>query len=109
MTSTQINMISNNGIKSTNKILKMMQYFKNKLVPRRILFIQETHATESNGASWRNEFNATLFSYHGLSNSCKVLIGFLEQFDVNVLKQMSDSKCHILMLNVTIDAKKTFS
>ena len=38
-----------------------MQYFKDKLLPQGILFLQETHSTESNEASWRDEFNATLF------------------------------------------------
>ena len=64
MNSNQINMISNNdnGIQSTKKRLKMIQYFKNKLLPRGILFLQETHSTESNEAGWRDEFNASLFS-----------------------------------------------
>ena len=54
-------MISNNinDIQSTKKILKMIQYFKNKLLPLEILFLQETHSTESNEASWREELNAT--------------------------------------------------
>ena len=64
------------------------QYFKNKLLPQRILFLQETHSTESNEASWRDEFNATFFFSHGLSNSCRVLISFLGQVGVNVLNQM---------------------
>ena len=100
-------MISNNfsGIKSTKKRLKMIQYFKNRLLPQGILVFQETDSTESNEASWRDEFNATLFFSHGSSNSCGVLIGFLGQFDVNVLNQMCDSKGRILVLNVTIDVK----
>ena len=54
-------MISNNinDIQSTKKILKMIQYFKNKLLPLEILFLQETHSTESDEASWREELNAT--------------------------------------------------
>ena len=50
MNSNQINMISNNvnGIQSTKKRTKMIQYFKNKLLPQGILFLQETHSTESN-------------------------------------------------------------
>ena len=107
MNSNQISMISNNfsGIKSTKKRLKMIQYFKNRLLPQGILVFQETHSTKSNETSWRDEFNATLFFSHGSSNSCGVLIGFLGQFDVNVLNQMCDSKGRILVLNVTIDVK----
>ena len=64
MNSNQTNMISNNvnGIQSTKKRTKMIQYFKNKLLPQGILFLQETYSTESNEASWRDEFNASLFS-----------------------------------------------
>ena len=55
-------MVSNNinGIQSTKKILKMVQYFKNKSLPQGILFLQETHSTESNETSPRKEFDATL-------------------------------------------------
>ena len=118
-----------NGIQSTKKRLKMIQYFKNKFLPQGILFLQKTHSTESNEASWRDEFNAFLFFSHELSNSCGVLIGFLGQFNVNIffshelynscgvligflgqfnvniLNQMCDNKGRILILNVTIDAK----
>ena len=62
MNSNQINMISNNvnGIQSTKKRLKMIQYFKNKLLPQGIFFLQEIHSTESNEASWRDEFKVGL-------------------------------------------------
>ena len=105
MNSNQINMISNNvnGIQSTKNRIKMIQYFKNKLLLQGILFLQETHSTESNEASWRDEFNASLFFSHGSSNSCGV--GFLGQFNVNILNQMCENKGRILILNATIDAK----
>ena len=107
MNSNQINMISNNvnGIQSTKKRLKMIQYFKNKLLPQGILFLQETLCSESNEASWRDESNAFLFFSHGSSNFCRVLIGFLGQFNVNIFNQMCDNKGRILILNATIDAK----
>ena len=107
MNSNKINMIPNNvnGIQSTKKRLKMIQYFKNKLLPQGILFLQETHSTKSNEASWRDEFNACLFFSDGSSNSCGVLIGFLGQFNVNTLNQICDNKGRILILNATIDAK----
>ena len=105
MNSNQINMISNNvnGIQSTKKRLKMIQY--SKLLPQGILFLQETYSAESNEASWRDEFNASLFFSRESSNSCGGLIGFLGQFNVNILNQMCDNKGRILILNATIDAK----
>ena len=100
-------MIQNNvnDIQSTKKRLKMTQYFKNKLLPQGIFFLQETHYLKYIEVSWRDEFNATLFFSNEFSNSCGVLIGFLEQFDV-VLNQMSDNKGYLLILNVTMDPKK---
>ena len=100
-------MIQNNvnDIQSTKKRLKMTQYFKNKLLPQGIFFLQETHYLKYNEVSWRDEFNATLFFSNEFSNFCGVLIGFLEQFDV-VLNQMSDNKGYLLILNVTMDPKK---
>ena len=64
MNSDQISMISNNvnGIQSTKKRLKMIQYFKNKLLPQGILFLQETHSTESNEASWIDNLMQPFFS-----------------------------------------------
>ena len=41
----------------------MIQYLKNKLLPQGVLFLQETHFTESNEASWRDDFDATLFFF----------------------------------------------
>ena len=107
MNSNETNTISNNfnGIQSTEKGLKLIQYFKNKLLSHRILFLWEINSTESTEASWQKEFNATLFLSHALSNSCWILIGLWGQYDVNVLNQISDNKGHILILNVTIDAK----
>ena len=52
--------------------------------------------------------NATLFFSHGSSNSCGALIGFLRQFDINVLNQMCENRGSILILNVTIYVKNFF-
>ena len=74
-----INMKSNNdsGIQSTKKKLKRIKYFKNKLLPQGILFLQKICFTESNERSWRDKLNATFYLSYGLSNSCRVLIDFL--------------------------------
>ena len=68
MSSNEINMISNNvnDIQWPEKRSRMIQYLKNKLLPHRILFPQESHSNKSNEASWREEFNAIL-SFHAFS------------------------------------------
>ena len=62
MNSNGINVISNNinGIQSTLKKLKIIEYLKTKLLPWGTLFLQETYSTESNYSSWRKEFTAAL-------------------------------------------------
>ena len=42
----KINFISNNekGLQSTNKRLKLIEYFKGKIVSNGFLFLQETHS-----------------------------------------------------------------
>ena len=42
------NFLSNNvkGLKSSKKRLKLFQFFKNKISPKGILFLQETHSSK---------------------------------------------------------------
>ena len=43
----KINFISNNakGLQSTNKRLKLIKYFKDKIISNGFWFLQETHST----------------------------------------------------------------
>ena len=82
MNTNQINVISNN-VNSTKKRLKMMQYFKNMLLPY----------------SFNKPTPLKLMKLVGLSSSYGALIGFLGHYDVNVLNQMSDNKGRILILS----------
>ena len=91
-----------NGFQSTKKRLKILQYFKNKLLLRGISFLREIHSTKTNEASWRDESDVLFFSFYGLSNFYGVFITSCRQHDINVLNQMSD-KWPYTDLNVTID------
>ena len=45
---SDFNFLSNNvkGLQSSKKRLKLFQYFKNKISPKGILFLQETHSSK---------------------------------------------------------------
>ena len=72
----KINFISNNvkGFQSTNKRLKLIKYFKDKIVPNGFLFLQETHSTVNDEIKWKDDFKGEVFYSHGKSTSCDVLI-----------------------------------
>ena len=59
--------------------------------------------------SWREEFHVNLYFSHGLFNSCGVLIGFLGKLDGNILIRISDNKGHILIFDITTNAKNFVS
>ena len=57
--------ISNNVncIQSTQKRLKLIEYFKDNL--EGFLFLQETHSTLNDEVNWTQEFKGQLFFSHG--------------------------------------------
>ena len=75
----EINFTSNNvkGLQSTNKILKLNKYFKDKIVSNGFLFPQETHSTVNDEIKGKDDFKGEGFYSHGKSNSCGVLICFI--------------------------------
>ena len=58
---------------TSKKCLKFFNYFKNKIFPNGILFLQEKN---ENKIKWKEKFVGNLYFSHGKSNSCGVLIGF---------------------------------
>ena len=44
------------GIQSYKKILKVMQYFKEKIGSTRVLFLQETHSSSNVEQKWKEDF-----------------------------------------------------
>ena len=75
----KINFISSNvkGLQSTNKRLKLIKYFKDKIVSNGFLFLQETYSTVNYEIKWKDDFKGEVFYSHGKSNSCGVLIFFI--------------------------------
>ena len=101
----KINFISNNvkGFQSTNKRLKLIKYFKDKIVPNGFLFLQETHSTVNDEIKWKDDFKGKVFYSHGKSNSCGVLIFFIGSKTLFIRKELSDNDGRILILDADID------
>ena len=71
MSNSNISLISNNirGLQLNKERLKVFEYFKRKLGPCGILFLQETHSSKDVEAKWCKEFQGQLFFSHGKTNS----------------------------------------
>ena len=107
----KINFISNNvkGFQSTNKRLKLIKYFKDKIVPNGFLFLQETHSTVNDEIKWKDDFKGEVFYSHGKSNSCGVLICFIGSKKLFIRNKLSDNGGRILILDVNIDDENFIS
>ena len=81
----------------------MFEYFKTKIDPKGILFLQETHSSIETEKKWNDEFNGQLFFSHGKTNSCGVVIAFYGNINYSVQKQLIDSEGRILILEVEIE------
>ena len=94
------------GIQNKNKLLSIIEYFKNKIGKNGILFLQQTHSTTNDEGKWKNEFSGPVFYSHGTSNSCGVLITFFGNNKKCVNSQLTDKYGGILILDVTKDGSE---
>ena len=76
--------------KTSKKRLKLFNYFKNKIFPNAIIFLQETYSTKENEIKWKDEFDDDLYFSHGKSNWCGVLISFSGNKTFTVKKSPCD-------------------
>ena len=102
---SDFNFLSNNvkWLQSSKKRLKLFQYFKNKISPKGIFFLQETHSLKVTKNIWSDEFNGDIFFSYGKTDSCGVLIGFYGNINYSVKKKLSDNSGRTLVLHVTIN------
>ena len=86
------------GLQSSEKRVKLIEYFRSKLKHNGFLFLQETHSTIKNENTRVNDFNRQAFISHGTSNSYGVLISYLDKTSF-VLNKTG----RILILDVMLD------
>ena len=101
----KINFISSNvkRLQSTNKRLKLIKYFKHKIVSNGFLFLRETNSTVNDEVKWKDDFEGKVFYSHGKSNSCGILICFIGSKKVFIRNKLSDNDGRILILDADID------
>ena len=47
-------------MQTSKKRFKLSEYFKNKIFPNGILFLQETYSAKENKTKWKEEFSKNL-------------------------------------------------
>ena len=101
MANFNINLISNNikGLQLNKERAKVFEYFKRKIGPSGILFLQETHSSKEAEVKWSDEFQGQMFFSHGKTNSCGVLTAFYGLQNLSVNKTVSDNSGRILILD----------
>ena len=99
-----LSFITNNvkGIESMKKRLKLIEYFKSKIMTHGILFLHETHSSSDDKQKWRDNFGGNAFFSYGKRNSC-VLISYIGTHNFVVNNPKTDNDGRILILDVTIN------
>ena len=106
LSNNKLSFITNNvkGIQSLKKRLKLIQYFKSKIGPCGLLFLQETHSNSKVEQKWKEDFHGKVFFSHGKTNSCGVLIAYcgLKKLPLRNNKP-KDHGGRILIIDVSIN------
>ena len=100
----KINFIFSNVkcFQSTNKGLKLIKYFKDKIFSNIFLFLQETHSTVNDEIKWKDDFEGEAFYSYGKSNSCGVLICFIGSKKLFIKNMLSENDDRIFILHTDI-------
>ena len=90
LSNNKLSFITNKGIQSLKKRLKLIQYFKSKIGPCGLLFLQETHSNSKVEQKWKEDFHGKVFFSQGKTNFCAVLIAYFGTEKYIVKKQQTD-------------------
>ena len=72
-----------------------------------MLFLQETHSSDDTVINWRDDFKGELFFSHRTTNSCGVMIGYLDSNKIKVNRTKNEDQGRILIVEADID-EETF-
>ena len=67
------------------------------------MFLQEIYLTVNDEIKWKDDFKGEVFYSRGKSNSCGVLICFIDSKNLFIRNKLSDNDGRILILDVNID------
>ena len=104
------NVISNNveGIKASEKRLKVFEYLKNNINDNGFIFLQETHSLSNDELKWKDDFGGPLFFSNGKSNSCGVAIDYCGTEGFKVGNTAGDKNGRILILDAELNDTNFF-
>ena len=99
------NFLTNNvkGLQSSKELVKIFEHFRNKVAPKGIFLLQETHSLVETEKQRNDELKGQLYFSHDETNSCAVLTGFYGNIIFVIKKQLNGGNGRILILEVTID------
>ena len=99
------NFLTNNvkGLQSTKKRSKLFNFLKNKIGPKGILLLQETHSSVETEKKWIDHFKDKIYYSHGKTNSCGVLIAIYGNLNICVKNKVNDNDGRVLILEATSD------
>ena len=89
-----------NQLKSNQNCLT---FLKNKISPKVILFLQETHSSLEIEKKWAGDCKDKIYYSHGKTNSCGVLIAVYGNLNICVKNKVNDNDGKVLILEATID------
>ena len=83
------------GLGSFEKRRKVFNYLKKHTTANAIVFLQETHSTETSEAIWKAQWGGEVRYSHGESDSRGVLIAFREGLSFQIKNEIKDKNGRI--------------
>ena len=101
---SKLNFLSNNtnGLRSSEKRIKVFQHLKQKISGNGIILLQETHSSEDTFTEWKDDFAGEIFFSYRLTISCGVMSGYLGNSTFNADKISKDNEGRILIIDAEI-------
>ena len=86
------------GLQSTKKRLKLFNFLKNKISPKGILFLQETHSSLETEKKWIDDFKDKICYSYSKTNLYGVLIAFYGNLNICFKNKVNDNDGRVLIL-----------
>lgn len=96
--------LNTRGISNTRKRRIIFTWLRNQKGD--IIFLQETHSIAGCEVSWKKQWGASLFCFHGANNSRGVAILIRNNFDCIVEETVIDTNGRFIILKVLLNGEQ---
>ena len=102
---SKLNFLSSNanGLRSSEKRIKVFEHLREKISGNGIIFHTRTHSSKDTFTEWKDDFAEEIFFSHRLTNSSSVMIAYLGNSTFNANKISKDNDNRILTIDVEIE------